>query len=68
MNLGAYLFMGLVQLGWLVSTLLVAFIFSRFRKVLSRPRIIPVIFKIFALAFVYFAFDMALKSVAYFTR
>ncbi len=66
--LGAYLFMGLVQLGWLVSTLLMAFIFSRFRKVLSRPRIIPVIFKIFALAFVYFAVDMAFKSVLYFTR
>ncbi len=67
-NLGAYLFMGLVQMGWLISTLLVAFIFSRFRKALSRPRIIPIIFKIFALAFVYFAIDMALKSLLYFTR
>lgn len=65
-SLGAYLFMGLVQLGWLISTLLVAFIFSRFRKVLSRPRIIPFIFKIFALAFVYFAIDMALRSILYF--
>lgn len=67
-HLGAYLFMGLVQMGWLISTLLVAFIFSRFRKALSRPRIIPIIFKIFALAFVYFAIDMALKSLLYFTR
>ena len=66
LSLGAYLFMGLVQLGWLISTLLLAFIFSRFRKVLSRPRIIPVIFKIFALAFVYFAIDMALRSILYF--
>ncbi len=65
-NLGAYLFMGLVQMGWLISTLLVAFIFSRFRKLLSRPRIIPVIFKIFALAFVYFAIDMAIKSIRFF--
>lgn len=67
-NLGAYLFMGLVQLGWLISTLLVAFIFSRFRKVLSRPQIIPFIFKIFALAFVYFSIDMALRSILYFIR
>jgi threonine/homoserine/homoserine lactone efflux protein len=67
-TLGAYLFMGLVQLGWLVSTLLVAFIFSRFRKILSRPRIIPILFKIFSLAFVYFAIDMVLKSIIYFTR
>jgi threonine/homoserine/homoserine lactone efflux protein len=67
-TLGAYLFMGLVQLGWLVSTLLVAIIFSRFRKVLSRPKIIPILFKIFALAFVYFAIDMVLKGIIYFTR
>jgi threonine/homoserine/homoserine lactone efflux protein len=66
-TLGAYLFMGLVQLGWLISTLLVAFIFSRFRKVLSRPKIIPILFKIFSLAFVYFAIDMVLKSIIYFT-
>lgn len=66
-NLGAYLFMGLVQVGWLLSTLIVAYIFSRFRKVLSRPKVIPVIFKIFALAFVYFAIDMFIKSIVYFT-
>lgn len=67
-SLGAYLFMGLVQMGWLISTLLVAFIFSRFRRALSRPKIIPVIFKIFALAFAYFAIDMAIKSIIFFTR
>lgn len=66
--LGQYLFMGLVQLGWLVSTLLVAFLFSRFRKTLSRPRVIPVLFKIFALAFVYFAIDMTIKSIQYFIQ
>jgi threonine/homoserine/homoserine lactone efflux protein len=67
-SFGAYFFMGLVQMGWLISTLLVALIFSRFRKVLSRPRIIPFVFKVFALAFVYFAIDMALKSILFFTR
>ncbi|MCP4312622.1 MAG: hypothetical protein GY790_15275 [Bacteroidetes bacterium] len=66
--LGAYLFMGLVQLGWLLSTLLMAFIFSRFRRILSRPKIIPLVFKIFALAFIYFAIDMAYKSIIFFTR
>ena len=66
-QMGAYLFMGMVQLGWLISTLLVAFIFSRFRKALSRPRVIPILFKIFALAFIYFAFDMAYKSILYFS-
>ncbi|MDF1574282.1 MAG: LysE family transporter [Bacteroidales bacterium] len=68
LNLGQYLFMGLVQLGWLVSTLVVAFLFSRFRKVLSRPRIIPLLFKLFALAFAYFAIDMLYKSLHFFLQ
>jgi len=66
--LGEYLFMALVQLGWLISTLLVAFLFSRFRKALSRPKVIPVLFKLFALAFAYFAIDMIYKSVLYFIQ
>ena len=66
--LGEYLFMGLVQLGWLISTLLVAYLFSRFRLILSRPRMIPVLFKIFSLAFAYFAADMVFKSVRYFAQ
>ena len=64
--LGAYAFMGLVQLGWLLSTLLMAFLFSRFRELLSRPKVIPVLFKIFSLAFAYFALDMVFKSLRYF--
>ncbi len=59
--------MGLVQLGWLISTLVVAFLFSRFRKTLSRPKVIPILFKIFALAFAYFAIDMIIKSIQYFS-
>lgn len=66
LHLGAYVFMGLVQLGWLSSTLVVGFLFSRFRKVLSRPRVIPLLFKIFALAFAYFAIDMVYKSILFF--
>ena len=66
--LGEYLFMALVQLGWLISTLLVAYLFSRFRVILSRPRIIPVLFKMFSLAFAYFAVDMIIKSVRYFAQ
>ncbi len=67
-RLGEYLFMALVQLGWLLSTLVVAFLFSRFRKVLSRPQVIPVLFKVFSLAFAYFAIDMLFKSISFFAR
>lgn len=66
MYMGAYVFMGLVQLGWLLSTVVLAFLFSRFRKVLSRPRVIPLVFKVFAGAFAYFALDMIYKSVIFF--
>jgi threonine/homoserine/homoserine lactone efflux protein len=65
-HLGHYLFMGLVQMGWLISTLAVAFLFSRFRTILSKPRVIPVLFKVFALAFAYFALDMIYKSILFF--
>ena len=64
--LGHYLFMGLVQTGWLFSTLVVAFLFSKFRRVLSKPKVIPVLFKVFALAFAYFALDMIYKSILFF--
>ena len=64
--LGEYLFLGLVEIGWLLSTTLLAFIFSRFRKLLSKPKIIPIIFKIFALTFFYFAIDMTYKSIIFF--
>lgn len=65
--MGAYLFMGMVQLGWLISTTLTAFVFSRFRGLLERPRVIPVLFRIFSLAFVYFAIDMTWKSIRFFS-
>jgi threonine/homoserine/homoserine lactone efflux protein len=68
LHLGQYLFMGLVQMGWLISTLVVAFLFSRFRKALSRPRVIPLLFKLFSLAFAYFAVDMIIKSIRYFLQ
>ena len=66
--LGEYYFLGLVEIGWLLSTTILAFIFFRFRKLLSKPKIIPVIFKIFALTFFYFAVDMAYKSIIFFIQ
>jgi threonine/homoserine/homoserine lactone efflux protein len=67
-HLGAYLFMGLVQLGWLISTVILAIVFSQFRKILTGSRVLPLIFKIFAGAFIYFAADMIYQSIRFFTR
>lgn len=63
---GNYLFLLLVEIGWLVSTVLVAYVFSKFRKILSNPKVVPIMFKIFALTFVYFAVDMAYRSLKFF--
>lgn len=64
--LGQFIFLVLVEVGWLVSTVLVAFLFSRFRGVLSNPKFVPVIFKIFSLIFLYFAVDMLYTSFTFF--
>ena len=66
LQFGEYYFMGLVQVGWLVSTSIAAFLFSRFRKLLSKPEVVPVVFKIFSLVFIYFAVDMTYKSIMFF--
>ena len=63
---GDYLFLALVQLGWLLSTLIVALLFSRLRDLLSRPRVIPLLFRLFSLAFIYFALDMLIRSIIFF--
>ena len=63
---GNYWFLLLVEIGWLISTVLVAYVFSKFRKILSNPKVVPIIFKIFALTFVYFAVDMVYRSLKFF--
>lgn len=63
---GEYIFLLLVQTGWLVSTVAVAVGFSMFRSVLSSPRAIPILFRGFALVFLYFALAMVYKSLVYF--
>ncbi|MEI6498811.1 MAG: hypothetical protein WCO23_02525 [bacterium] len=66
--LGQYLFIGLVEIGWLISTVAVALVFSLFRKLLSNQKVISIMFKIFALAFVYFALNMIYQSLRYFLK
>ncbi|MBI5542067.1 MAG: hypothetical protein HY951_18570 [Bacteroidia bacterium] len=66
--MGDYLFLALVQIGWLLSTIAVALIFSQFRKILSNPKVIPVIFKIFAMVFIYFAVETTIKTILFFLK
>lgn len=59
---GEYLFLMIVQIGWLLSTLMAALAFAQIRGLLSNPRVVPVVFKSFALIFLYFALNMAYTS------
>lgn len=65
---GKYLFLSAVEVGWLISTVAVAFIFSWFRTYLSSPKVISYIFRVFAIVFVYFALTMLYGSFTYFMQ
>lgn len=56
---GEYLFVSLVQIGWLLSTLAAAAAFARIRRLLSDARIVPWVFRSFAALFVCFAVNLA---------
>lgn len=66
MPLGNLDFLSVVEIGWLASTVAVALAFAGFKNVLSNPKIIPFLFKFFALVFVYFAGSMFYDSVMFF--
>lgn len=66
MSFGQYVFLGVVEIGWLLSTLAVALAFTAFRRILSNPTFIPFLFKFFALVFIYFAGSMLFGSVMFF--
>ncbi|MDD5054894.1 MAG: hypothetical protein PHZ00_01350 [Candidatus Peribacteraceae bacterium] len=63
---GQFVFLLAVEIGWLMSNIIVVWIFSAFRSILSHPRFIPFLFKFFALVFVYFAVSMTYDSVMFF--
>lgn len=63
---GQFFFLLIVEIGWLMSTIGIALVFSWFRMLLSNPRTIPFMFKIFSIVFVYFALSMLYTSVVFF--
>jgi len=59
---GQFLFLGLFELGWLFSTLLLTFLFSRFRGILSQKNLTPFVFKFFAVLLFLFAIKLIFQS------
>lgn len=62
---GQFLFLIAFEIGWLAMTVSLGFIFSRFRPILSREKVVSFVFKIFALLLVFFAIKSVMDSINY---
>lgn len=62
---GQFLFLILFEIGWLLATLLLVFIFSRFREILSRKNLTPYVFKFFAILLSLFAIRLIFQSTVF---
>lgn len=65
---GQFLFLLIFEIGWLVATVLLVYIFSRFRTILTSGRMVSVVFKIFSVILVIFAVKMVTDSVLFFLK
>jgi len=65
---GQLVFLALFELGWLSSTLLLTYLFSRFRPLLIKEGVIANVFKTFALILIVFAIRLILTSTFYFFK
>jgi len=63
---GQWIFLLLFEVGWLVATSLIVFIFSRFRQALTNQKIVGLVYKIMALILLYFALKMIITNIIYF--
>ncbi|MFA6410608.1 MAG: LysE family transporter [Candidatus Buchananbacteria bacterium] len=59
---GQWLFLLIFEFGWLVATVAIVFIFSRFRKILNNKKVIKIVYSFMALILLYFAVKMILSS------
>lgn len=63
---GHMLFLILFEVGWLISVIILAYIFSRFRPLLLRKKLVSTVFKIFALLLIFFGLKSIWESLIYF--
>lgn len=65
LNYGDIFFIATFQAGWLFACFILISIFSVFRPLLVNPNILPIIYKVFAFMFVYFALHLFISSFIY---
>lgn len=64
---GELLFLLIFEFGWFASTLLLTFIFSRFRPLLIKGKLVSLTFKLFAIILIFFAVRLVMISLDHFT-
>jgi threonine/homoserine/homoserine lactone efflux protein len=65
---GIFIFMVAMELGWLIMTASLGFIFSRFRPILLKKNLVLTVFKIFALILVFFALKSVVESIIFLVK
>ena len=65
---GQFIFLVTFELGWLVMTSLLAFVFSRFRPMLLKKDLVSAVFKVFALVLVFFAIQSIVGCVKFLSK
>ncbi|MBN1779393.1 MAG: LysE family transporter [Candidatus Buchananbacteria bacterium] len=60
---GYWLFLLFFEIGWLVSTTILVFPFSRFRNFLTKGKMIGVVYKIFGIILLYFSIKLLISAL-----
>jgi threonine/homoserine/homoserine lactone efflux protein len=60
---GQWLFLFIFELGWLISTVILVFIFSRFRSILTKGSALRKVYILMAIILFYLAFKMIINSI-----
>ena len=64
-NGGQVLFLAVFEIALLLTTAAIVFVFSRFRDILIKKRLTPIIFKILSLVILFFAVKLLAESAIY---
>lgn len=62
---GEFIFLFVYLLCWLSGLCLVTFMFSRFRPLLTKPNVLPYVFKVFSLILAFFALRMIYTGIKF---
>lgn len=64
--MGQFVFLASFEIGWIIATVFWVFLFSCFRPMILKSNFIPIIFKILALALLYFSIKTLFYGLSYF--